>query len=316
MVASRPVVGRFVVEGRAAALVMGLLASGNGAWAQGVPNVTPEAQARADFDEGVRFARELRWPEALAAFERSRARADRPNTAFNVAVALRQLGRLLAARQALRECIAMPQTAAEPELARDAALLLGVVVDAIARVSLSVEPSDATVRVDGEAVADPRALELDPGEHALTVNAEGHAEEHLTLSLRTGERAVRAVRLRVPPSRVDVLVTPADARVYVNEVLLGQGAVRWEGAARTLQLRASRADYADLTRALVVAPGAVMTERLTLSLSTRPLTARPWFWGGIALGVAVVAGVTTAILLSTQGHEVDGGSTGTVLRTP
>lgn len=296
---------------------MGVLASGHGAWAQGVADETPEAQARADFDEGVRLARALRWPEALAAFERSRARVDRPNTALNVAVALRQLGRLRAARQALRECLAMPQTAADPELARDAALLLGVVTDAIAGVTLAVEPPDATVRVDGEVVASSRVVELDPGERALTVSAPGHAEERLTLTLRPGERAVREVRLRALPARVDVSVTPSDASLYVNEVLLGRGVARWEGAAGTLRLRASWADHTDVTRELVVAPGAVMTERVTLSLTTRPLYARPWFWGGIALGAAVVAGVTTAIVLSTQtGAAVDGGSTGTVLRAP
>jgi len=297
-------------------MVMGALASGHAAWAQGVPEVTPEAQARADFDEGVRLAREQRWPEALAAFERSRARVDRPNTALNVAVALRQLGRLRAARQALRECIAMPQTAAEPDLARDAALLLGVVIDAIAVVSLSLD-AEATVQVDGESAPDPRAVELDPGERVFTVRAPGRAEERFTLTLRPGERAWRTVRLRELPARVDVSVTPSDANVYVNDTLLGRGAVRWEGAAATLRLRASRADYTDVTRELVVAPGAVMTERFTLSLTTRPLHARPWFWGGIAIGAAVVAGVTTAIVLATRTDAaVDGGSTGTVLRAP
>nr|MBK7065342.1 hypothetical protein [Deltaproteobacteria bacterium] len=151
----------------AGVIVLVVAAPGRAAWAQGVPVVTPEAQARADFDEGVRLARAQRWTDALMAFERSRARVDRPNTALNVALALRQLGRMIAARQVLRECLAMPQTAAEPDLGRDAALLLGLVVDAIATVSLAVDPPDATVRVDGESALDPRAVELDPGRARL-----------------------------------------------------------------------------------------------------------------------------------------------------
>ena len=298
----------------AGAIVVAVAAPGRAAWAQVVPTATPDAQARADFDEGVRHAREQRWPDALAAFERSRARVDRPNAALNVALALRQLGRLRAARQVLRECIAMPQTAAEPDLGRDAALLLGLVIDAIATVSLVVDPADATVRVDGEAAPDPRALELDPGDHAFVVSAPGRADEAFAMALRVGERAARTVRLRELPARVEVQVTPSDAEVYVNDALLGRGAVRWEGAAGTVRLRATRVDHDALARDLVVAPGTLVTERFRLSLTPRPLHTRPWLWGGIAIAAAVVAGVTTAIVLATNGSDAaDGGSTGAVL---
>lgn len=299
-----------------AALVAGVIvaAPGRPALAQGVPAAAPEALARADFDEGVRLAREQRWPDALAAFERSRARVDRPNTALNVALALRQLGRLRAARRVLRECLAMPQTAAEPDLGRDAALVLGLVIDAIATVSLTVDPTDATVRVDGESAPDPRSVELDPGDHSFVVSAPGRADETFGTALRAGERVARTVRLRELPARVEVLVTPSDAEVYVNDALVGRGAVRWEGAAGTVRLRAARVDYADRARELVVAPGALVTERVALSLTPRPLYARPWFWGGIAIAAAVVAGVTTAIALSSsEGGAADGGSTNAVL---
>lgn len=298
----------------AGVIVVAAGAQGSAAWAQGVPAATPEAQARADFDEGVRLARAQRWTDALAAFERSRAQVDRPSTALNVAVALRQLGRLRAARQVLRDCIALPQTAAEPDLGRDAALLLGLVVDAIATVSLTPDPHDATVRVDGEPALDPRGIELDPGAHTFTVSAPGRADETFAMTLRAGERAARTVRLRELPARVEVLVTPSDAQVYVNDALLGRGAVRWEGAAGTVRLRATRVDYGDRARQLVVAPGERVTERLTLSLTPRPLHTRPWLWGGVAIAAAVIAGVTTAIVLSTSGSDAaDGGSTGTVL---
>ena len=295
-------------------IVLSAAAPGRAAWAQDIPITTPAAQARADFDEGVRLARAQRWTDALAAFERSRARVDRPATALNVGLALRQLGRLRAARQALRECLAMPQTAAEPDLGRDAALLLGLVVDAIATVSLTVDPPDATVRIDGDSGSDPRVVELDPGEHAFVVSAPGRADETFALTLRAGERTARAVRLSELPARVEVLVTPSDAQVFVNDALLGRGGGRWEGAAGTVRLRATRVDYGDRARELLVAPGATVTERLTLTLTPRPLYTRPWFWGGVAIAAVVVAGVTTAVVLATSGSDApDGGSTGTVL---
>ena len=82
----------------------------------------------------------------------------------------------------------------------------------------------------------------------------------------------------------------------------------------TVRVRATRADHQDLTRELVVAPGAHVTERLTLSPVQRPLYVRPWFWVGVGAAVAVAAGVTAAVVLSTGGGApVDGGSTGAVL---
>lgn len=290
---------------------------GRVAWAQAVPAESPEALARADFDAGVRHARAQRWAEALAAFERSRARVDQAHTALNVAVAQRELGRLRAARQTLRACLAMPQTAADATLGRDAALLMALVLDALAHVSLTVDPPDATVRVDDEVAPDARAVELDPGEHTVTVNAPGRVDETFTLTLRAGDRVARTVRLRALPARVAVAVTPPDASVYVNDALLGRGAVRWEGGAGPLRIRVSRADYHEVTRALLVAPGDDLTERFELTRAVRPLHRRPWFWGGVAIAAAVVVGATTALVLSTaEGPALDGGSTGTVLRTP
>ena len=199
---------------------------GRVAWAQAVPAESPEALARADFDEGVRHARAQRWTEALAAFERSRAHVDQPYTALNIAVAQRELGRLRAARQTLRTCLAMPQTAADATLGRDAALLMALVLDALAHVSLTVDAPDATVRVDGEIAPDAGEVALDPGDHTVTVNAPGHAEASFSLTLRAGERTARTVRLQALPARVAVWATPSDATVYANDARLGRGAVQ------------------------------------------------------------------------------------------
>ena len=76
----------------------------------------------------------------------------------------------------------------------------------------------------GERAADPRGIELDPGAHTFTVSAPGRADETFAMTLRAGERAARTVRLRELPAQVEVLVTPPDAQVYVNDALLGRGA--------------------------------------------------------------------------------------------
>ena len=223
------------------------------------------------------------------------------------------------ARARLREG-ATPSTLEASALTRFVAgqkLLLPLVLDALAHVSLSVDAPDATVRVDGEMAPDARAVELDPGDHTVTVSAPGRVEETFSLMLRAGERVARTVRLRALPARVAVGVTPSDATVYANDVRLGRGAVQWEGDAGPLRLRVARPDYHDLTRTLTLAPGASLTERFDLTRTVRPLHRRPWFWGGVALVTAVVVGATTALVLSTaEGPALDGGSTDTVLRTP
>ncbi|MEZ4410430.1 MAG: PEGA domain-containing protein [Polyangiales bacterium] len=290
------------------------LAAPTPAFAQ-TPPTTEAPAARAAFDEGVAHARADRWEAALAAFARSRARVDRPGTALNVALALRHLGRLREARQALRECLAMPETSAEADIARDAALLLNVVNDAIATLTLSAAVTPLTVRVDGEIAQDPRVIELDPGAHRVEVSSPGHVPRAFTLDLAPGARVSRAVDLEVVSATVTLSATPRDARLFVNGAPVGRGDATWNGPAGTLTLRASREGYEDLARAVTVGPGEEATHRLALTPRSRPLTARPWFWVTVGVAAAVIAGATTAAVLLAPGEpSYSGGSTGAVLR--
>ncbi len=290
-----------------------LLACARAASAQTALEAPREVRARSAFDEGVRLSRERRWIEALDAFERSRALHDRPSAALNVAIALRELGRLRAARRALRECIAMPQIAEEPDLGRDAALLLGLVGDAIPTLSVVVVPSRAGVRVDDEPAPDPRAIELDPGRHTVTVSAPTRATEAFVIEVRAGDHPVRTVHLRALPAEVEVDATPFEADVFVNGALMGQGRARWQGAAGAIRLRVTSAGHEEAAREIVVAPGARVTERFALTPVRRPFYARPWFWVGVGAAVAVAAGVAVVVSATREVPTVDGGSTGAVL---
>lgn len=306
--ASRP---RTLLVGFALAAVPALCS------AQRAPSAVAPAEegARAAFDEGVARARESRWAESLAAFQRSRALVDRPRTALNVALALRQLGRLRDARQTLRECLAMPAASSEPDVARDAALLLNVVVDAIATLTLTVSADPLTARVDGVVAPVPRQLELDPGEHLVELASPGRVTERFTVEVAPGARVSRSVELRPEPASLALSATPADARLYVDGALIGRGSAAWSGPPGERRVRAAREGYVDLSRAVTLSPGERATESLTLSPRPRPLASRPWFWVGVGVAAAVIAGATTAAVLLAPGEPAyTGGSTGTVLR--
>lgn len=296
------------------AFALGASPSGGVAWAQAVPEGATAAEARSHFEAGVSLSRAQRWADALAAFERARALDDQPGTALNIAVLQRLLGRLVAARQTLRECLAMPQLATEPDLGRDAALLLALVSDSIARVSLSVDPPDAAVIVDGVPAVDPRDIELDPGEHRLVARAPDHQDGRLDVSVAAGERASRSLRLALRPARVAMTVTPREAEVFVNDRAVGRGAVAWEGPSGAVAVRIGHPGYESVRRDWMLAPGELRSEQLALRAARSPWYRSGWLWAGVA-AVAVAAGVSAVVLVSAEA-PADGGSTGTVLRGP
>ncbi len=273
------------------------------------------AAAQAHFEQGLALARQQRWAEALAAFERSRATTDRPSTAFNAALALQHLGRVIEARRALEQCLAMPDAAADPELIRDATAVLATVRAAIATVTLSVAPERAELRVDGtpnSLLGPSRSLELDPGSHALNASAPGFVAQDLTLRLSPGDRESRSITLSPQPARLSIVAMPSGATVLIDGTLVGRGTAAWEGPPRTLGVRISAAGHATTERSVVLEPGEHSHLAITLTREARPLTANPWLWIGVGTGVAAVVTVV-ALLLIHPTADADGGTANRVL---
>ncbi len=272
------------------------------------PSVLATAQTR--FEQGIALAQQQRWAEALAAFERSRATADRPSTAFNEALALQHLGRVIEARRALDQCLAMPDAVADPELVRDATAVLATVRAAIAAVTLTVAPERAELRVDG-APAGPigpsRSLELDPGSHVLNATAPGFVSQDVTLRLSPGERASRSITLLPAAARLSVVATPSDAAVLIDGTLAGRGTASWEGPPRSLGVRITAAGHVAAERTLVLEPGEHARLAITLTRESRPVTANPWLWIGVGAGVAAVVTVV-ALLVIHPTADADGGT--------
>ena len=132
------------------------------------------AEARALFMAGQSAVEAGRWADALERFERSYALSHAPSALFNVAFALRSLGRHREARDAFDRLRAQHPGLDAP-VAREAERLRAEEAERVA--ALHLHRLDAALRyelrLDGERVDDggdrPLVIETDPGDHVISV---------------------------------------------------------------------------------------------------------------------------------------------------
>jgi hypothetical protein len=163
-----------------------------------------EARARSLFELGVAAAAEERWDEAVALFRSSLEIAERPATAYNLAVAL---DRLALVREALAALETYFRLAGPADSRRDnAEALRRELGGRIASLRIEVEPPEALVEIDGEPQPGSgrrREIAIDPGEHVVRVAAEGHATRRIRIDVVAGTTIERTVELEVDPTGGD-----------------------------------------------------------------------------------------------------------------
>ena len=162
------------------------------------------AEAQALFRRAVELGDDDRWSEALELFRRSLAAVARPSTRFNVGFALFQLGRYREAIEIFDVYLA--ETEGETsDLRAEAVRRRGEAVASLASLALTLDPPEATLRIDGapaEGSGATRALSLDPGRHLLLASAPGRVEAQREISLLAAEHAEASISL--------ALVAPID----------------------------------------------------------------------------------------------------------
>ncbi len=169
------------------------------------PSAADIEAARALYEEGLRSIDALRWDEALRAFEEAYARSGVGAALYNVAVALRALGRHVEARDAgeqlLREHVEL-----DPQLREDVERLVREERARIAVLMLESLPRDPapSVRLDGRLATDdgerPLRLDVDPGTHALFVAAPGMRPFEWQGSIEPGARVAIPIELAPLPT--------------------------------------------------------------------------------------------------------------------
>lgn len=166
---------------------------------QGTAQPVDEAQsrqARALFEQGVSFADQQRWAEALDAFQRSMGLVARPSTRFNVAQALSRLGRYRLAVATFEAYLSPSEPDRDAGRVAQARALLAEARTRVATVALTDVPHGAEVLVDGAAEAGEgatRTLVLDPGARRFEVRTSDGRSERFELTLAPGSQSNHAV---------------------------------------------------------------------------------------------------------------------------
>jgi hypothetical protein len=151
-------------------------------------SATQRARARALFHEGVAFAREGRWTQAVDRFSRTLELTPSPVVAYNLASALEAVGRIVEACEHLRS-VERFETVDET-LAGEARALLATMQPRIARLVLEVEPADAQVELDGQPVMRAELgveIPVDPGGHRISVRLASGQTHERSIELGAGE---------------------------------------------------------------------------------------------------------------------------------
>lgn len=256
------------------------------------PSSAVEREARAAYGEGVQLAAEERWVEALARFQHSRERVQRPGTLFNIAAVLIRLGRAQEALTTLDAFQALANPRSDAALLREAQTLRQTATTSLRHLVLRISPAEATLTIDGEPTSESgteRTLTLDPGEHVAEVSLEGHASARLTLDTGRDDFEITLAALE---AALRVTSTVEGTSVRIDTVERGVAPLDLSLPPGEHAIALSASGYLPFERTLTLAPGAQFTLDAQLELiPALPLEQDPLFW-------IVVAGSVVAVGLS------------------
>ncbi len=161
--------------------------------------------ARAHFQRGVARLEASQWSEAVAELERARSLRSTPAVLYNLGLAYRALGRPREASEAFRAFGRTFDPTRAPEVAERVETYLHELGLQLGHLELRVEPAASHVFVDGSATPTRASLEVDPGRHLVSIEAEGFTSETRAVDVGPGERATLSLRLapRPAPPRED-----------------------------------------------------------------------------------------------------------------
>ena len=177
----------------------------------------PRAVARKQFERGSTLYQQGRYAEAATAFEAAYQAVPNGVVRYNLGQCYEKLGDLSRAidsyRAYLRE---VPRAEDRPQVeANITRLEKRLDEQRRAQVSISSEPTDAEVRVDGAVLGrTPWSDRLEVGPHRLELNLEGHQPLSRELEVRPGEPLQLHFMLTPLPAKEEVRATGARPRVW------------------------------------------------------------------------------------------------------
>lgn len=248
-------------------LVVSLGVASAGRAQQPIPtdDTAQRAAARALFEEGVAFAEQRQFDQAVDRFRRSRELRRVPVVTYNLAVALAELRQLVEASELLRGVIRDETT--PPELRQSAQVQLSQILPRVGRLTirLSGDRSGALIVLDDRPIASALigvAAPIDPGQHRVVARRAGREIASQLVDVTEGRDATVTLELE-----------PAATRVRD----IGGVELETEASGPIRRRDSRRRDRGESTRG-----GGVLTQW--------------WFWGIVGV---VAAGATTGIIVAT-----------------
>jgi len=247
-----------------------VLAAGSSALPARAQEASEPAEYRSTIREALAEYNARNFPEARALFEEAHRLLPNARTLRGLGMTAFELRSYRESVHFLQAALAAQAKPLEGSLRLETERLLRRAERFVAKLTLTLEPSDARVQVDGAPVeVEPgQPLLLEIGAHTIEFSAEGYAPETRTLNVQRRENESWSIvlqRLPEPPPVVTTVPTPA------------------ETAESALAIEAPE----DASAPIDSAPSA-----------RRPLRKNPWLWTGV--GAVVVAGVVTAVVLATR----------------
>ncbi len=201
-------------------------------WANDSASPAEIAEARERFAEGRRLEEAGRFGEALVLFERVGRVKMTPQVRFHVALCLMHTGKLADALNAFRMAMREAGTTA-PNVVAESKEHIASLEKRVAILTVVTPSDDAslTVMLDDRAILPGAAIVVDPGEHTIVLQHDGHTVDKRHVTLAAAER-----------STLDLSTagTRPDARRTASFVAFGVTGAAVVGASVFAFLRAER----------------------------------------------------------------------------
>lgn len=287
------------------------------------PTANKLAEARLHFQQGVALYQEHNYDAALAEFQGAYAASGQPIVLYNLGLTFKALFRYSDAVDSLdhylKESTARNE-AVTPERRAEVEGIIAEMKSLLAEVTLMVQPPQATIRVDGRPVTMgiEGIVKLAAGTHSIEASQADYTTDHRDIIVVAGVSQSLSLKLTPIPhtGHVKISASQAGARVAVDGRDLGAAPVDVELDAGGHHLDVTAPGFAANNSELAVAAGQSRELAITLDLPApppvTPFYQRWWFWGGVAVAVAVAG--TIVFWPHTQGPLA--GSTGTTNADP
>lgn len=231
------------------------------------PSATPSAtspvgDAAADYqrhlDNGIKLFDAQNYRGAIAEFDAAYQLVPKASPLINIALCRKALFEYPAAVAALEKALGDHADTLKPEVKQQAEQELRELRAMTAYVTVTVEPSGATLFIDGverQAADGQGPIALAPGPHTFEARLSGYREAKVALEVATGIK--KAVALKLEPNSGRVRVVPKEAIAWVE--VDGQTPVQggYEGllSPGVHQIRVSKEGEKAETLRIVVAAG-------------------------------------------------------------